>query len=393
MQTKNILITLAALTRVEYQEVVQVPADMDDDELTEFVDERYEQVDAGQFKEDSMFFEKGECHFSPAPAGAVATVHFDGVDVIGFTEATDSPGKPGVAVQSSRSVNTHLIHEAIAALSQSHPVLADEIEKLLSYSELPPTIVISRDSTGEIHTLADKRVNVAFMDGASELGEYKSGILEEVTEPGGVFKKCLHAVEVTDIDFALKPFGIVSNGVVGAIARGSLETVNGMVFVGNDETKQAMIAALHYWKEQGMCEPTERSDELHDLATDFDQLTSASVEDIDALISQLKHMPSARAFYKRLGTALTGIETSTPIVVVEIKGGAFSCIRSSEPMDVVTVDYDTNGLDEGQENMFNGETAVVGLSEFRSYGPNRYEGISPSFCLESRNYAAGLTKA
>jgi hypothetical protein len=48
VETRKVVIHLAALTRVEYTEVLEVPADLDDDQLEALVDARSEEVDAGK---------------------------------------------------------------------------------------------------------------------------------------------------------------------------------------------------------------------------------------------------------------------------------------------------------------------------------------------------------
>lgn len=58
-------------------------------------------------------------------------------------------------------------------------------------------------------------------------------------------------------------------------------------FIGHDEDRHAIIAALRYWQSQGMCDPCNRSDELHDLATNGLAVTSLCEEDLDALVMAL----------------------------------------------------------------------------------------------------------
>lgn len=76
--TKKVRITLAALTRVEYTEVLEVPADMSDEDLEALVDKRYDDVDGGNFVDDPDYWVRGECSFSiademdPEPNGVVA---------------------------------------------------------------------------------------------------------------------------------------------------------------------------------------------------------------------------------------------------------------------------------------------------------------------------------
>lgn len=64
--TKKVRITLAALTRVEYTEVVEVPADMTDDELNALVDRRYDDVDGGLYQNDPEYWERSSsCGHEP----------------------------------------------------------------------------------------------------------------------------------------------------------------------------------------------------------------------------------------------------------------------------------------------------------------------------------------
>lgn len=58
-------------------------------------------------------------------------------------------------------------------------------------------------------------------------------------------------------------------------------------FTGSSEERSTIIAALRFWQEKGMGEPSLRSDEMHDLATNGDTLTSLCDEDIDALVELL----------------------------------------------------------------------------------------------------------
>lgn len=60
--TKLVEVRLSALTRTEYTEVVEVPANITQDELNELVNERYRQVDGGDFATDPEFWERGTCY-------------------------------------------------------------------------------------------------------------------------------------------------------------------------------------------------------------------------------------------------------------------------------------------------------------------------------------------
>lgn len=59
--TKLVELRLSALTRVEYTEVVEVPADITSEELDELVSDRYESVDGGNYSDDPHYWEKGTC--------------------------------------------------------------------------------------------------------------------------------------------------------------------------------------------------------------------------------------------------------------------------------------------------------------------------------------------
>lgn len=60
-KTKKVRITLAALTRVEYTEVLEVPADMSQEELDALVSQRYDEVDGGLYVDDPHYWEPGNC--------------------------------------------------------------------------------------------------------------------------------------------------------------------------------------------------------------------------------------------------------------------------------------------------------------------------------------------
>lgn len=60
--TKLVEVRLSALTRVEYMEVVEVPADITPRQLNDLVNKRYEAVDGGEFVSDPDFWERGTCY-------------------------------------------------------------------------------------------------------------------------------------------------------------------------------------------------------------------------------------------------------------------------------------------------------------------------------------------
>jgi len=62
-KTKQVTIHLAALTRVEYSETVEVPVEFDKELMEEIVLETYDAVDGGEYNDDMDFWEKGNCYY------------------------------------------------------------------------------------------------------------------------------------------------------------------------------------------------------------------------------------------------------------------------------------------------------------------------------------------
>lgn len=73
MTHKRITITLAALTRCEYQETIEVPDDISDAALDNLVNQRYSDVDAGDFFDDPDYWEAGQCYHQAAGDGITPT--------------------------------------------------------------------------------------------------------------------------------------------------------------------------------------------------------------------------------------------------------------------------------------------------------------------------------
>lgn len=74
------------------------------------------------------------------------------------------------------------------------------------------------------------------------------------------------------------------------------ETQPAGIYVHFDEDLHAIIAALRFWQRSGMCEPSNRDDEMHDLCTNGDEVTSLCEEDIDRLVMSLNMGPTPEAF-------------------------------------------------------------------------------------------------
>ena len=60
-ETKLVRISLAAFTRLEYAEVIEVPASMTDPELEELLEQRYDWVEGGEYWDDPDYWERASC--------------------------------------------------------------------------------------------------------------------------------------------------------------------------------------------------------------------------------------------------------------------------------------------------------------------------------------------
>lgn len=112
------------------------------------------------------------------------------------------------------------------------------------------------------------------------------------------------------------------------------------VYASFDEAEHAtVIAALRFYQEHGQGEPANRSDATHDLATNCGEVfSSLDDEGIDTLVERLNFA----------GDLL-------PAVVVELNGGVVNCVRTSVPVRVVLLDYDTEGGEAEFLREVNGE--------------------------------------
>lgn len=70
--TKIVEVRLAALTRVEYTERVEVPADITAEELQELVNSRYRTVDGGEYYDDPEYWERGTCYATDTDDASMA---------------------------------------------------------------------------------------------------------------------------------------------------------------------------------------------------------------------------------------------------------------------------------------------------------------------------------
>lgn len=63
---KRLLLTLSYTTKKEYSEVVEVPADLSDEEVEQLLQRRYAVVDPGEYVDDPEFIAKGDLRAEPA---------------------------------------------------------------------------------------------------------------------------------------------------------------------------------------------------------------------------------------------------------------------------------------------------------------------------------------
>ncbi|MEI7639725.1 MAG: hypothetical protein WCJ37_20585 [Syntrophus sp. (in: bacteria)] len=59
----KVTVHLAALTRVEYSEDIEVPDNITDSELDVLVQQKYKEVDGGEYKDDFEYWEQGHCYW------------------------------------------------------------------------------------------------------------------------------------------------------------------------------------------------------------------------------------------------------------------------------------------------------------------------------------------
>jgi hypothetical protein len=60
----KVTIHLAALTRLYYDEEIEVPDKATDADLDKLVSDKYDEVDGGDYSEDLDWWERGECYWT-----------------------------------------------------------------------------------------------------------------------------------------------------------------------------------------------------------------------------------------------------------------------------------------------------------------------------------------
>ena len=78
--TKLVAISLVAYTRCDYREVIEVPADFTSEQLDQLVNQRYRDVDGGDYVDDPHYWERGEMTHEAPEAGEEACKRLVQVD-------------------------------------------------------------------------------------------------------------------------------------------------------------------------------------------------------------------------------------------------------------------------------------------------------------------------
>lgn len=91
--------------------------------------------------------------------------------------------------------------------------------------------------------------------------------------------------------------------------------------------RATILAALRYYQQQGQGDPSNRSDEIHDIATDVGNQISLDEEGIDVLCEKVN-----------FGEA--------PLICIGIQGGVVTGVSSTAEVLFVVLDYDTEGASD-----------------------------------------------
>ena len=113
------------------------------------------------------------------------------------------------------------------------------------------------------------------------VGDDEKHTLEIVRDPNGRMK-------------ILKQETVVSEPAMAPVAS------DGLVFIQQDEDLHTIIAALRYWQQMGMCDPFKRSDEMHSLCTNNDELQSYCDDDVDDLVLRLNVEMDPKSFLEEI---------------------------------------------------------------------------------------------
>jgi hypothetical protein len=131
--TKLVRVTLSAFTRLEYSEVIEVPADFSDDDMQVLATRRYDEIDGGDFRPDPDYWEKG-------------SVTCDNED-------------------STLEPDFKLVDDELIAVAEE--VVEQEVSSgLASYSTYPrlPVVVVEKNADGDIASFSSTPVHIVFLD-------------------------------------------------------------------------------------------------------------------------------------------------------------------------------------------------------------------------------------
>lgn len=93
--------------------------------------------------------------------------------------------------------------------------------------------------------------------------------------------------------------------------------------------RATILAALRHYQQQGQGNPSDRSDEIHDIATDVGNQISLDEEGIDVLCEKVN-----------FGEA--------PLICIGLQGGAVTGVSSTAEVLFVVLDYDTEGASDDE---------------------------------------------
>lgn len=137
--TKLVEVRLSALTRVEYTEVVEVPADITPDELDDLVRDRYDKVDGGEYVDDPEYWQRGtcqavDCDLPNAEPSMMAWRTEDGLHVERADASRDAPEAVKVMMELLENIR-----------AQAPEMIADNIREGWGMNRLRAAITPSSD--------------------------------------------------------------------------------------------------------------------------------------------------------------------------------------------------------------------------------------------------------
>jgi len=104
-----------------------------------------------------------------------------------------------------------------------------------------------------------------------------------------------------------------------------------------------ILAALRYYQKNGHGDPCNRDDDIHDIATDHDDVTSLDDQGIDDLCERVNCGASER-----------------PKIYVELRGGAVQRASGNIEADVYVLDHDIDSASETAEDIFDPQKPEIG---------------------------------